>query len=203
MKLHLTTFDFFGMQTFSNEHTSQGFDVPQANVVISYDYLKDTVELSQRFGRARQKSSSLTLMSERKDRPLSALKDVKMRQESIIKEFNPENKKISLARQQSQIDRERAAFSVLKDAARYERSPLEALNKYAAKTKAVAKIESMESGPDKIFRCNYVYASLSRTVDGIGEGTTKKQAQHTSAMSILNQLREMDIANGMMKYHQK
>jgi ERCC4-related helicase len=45
----------------------QGFDVPEANVVISYDYLKDTVELSQRFGRARQKTSSLTLMAERKE----------------------------------------------------------------------------------------------------------------------------------------
>ena len=148
----------------------EGFDVPEANVVISYDYLKDTVELSQRFGRGRQKDSSLTLMSERKDRPLSALKDVKLRQESIIKDFNPKANKVSFARQQSQIDRERAAFSVLNDVKRCERSPLEVLNMYSAKTKAVSKIESMEQGPDKIFRCKHVYSSLFRTVEGSGEG---------------------------------
>jgi len=181
----------------------EGFDVPQANVVISYDYLKDTVELSQRFGRARQKTSSLTLMSERKDRPLSALKDVKMRQESIIKEFNPAmNKQVSQARQQSQVDRERASFSILMDTARCERSSVEVLNVYAAKTKAVSKIESMDSSPDKIFRCTWLYSSLTRDVDGRGEGTTKKQAQQQSALSILNKLQEMDIAKGMLKYQQ-
>ncbi|KAL3826330.1 hypothetical protein ACHAXA_003654 [Cyclostephanos tholiformis] len=64
----------------------EGFDVPAINVVVSYDHLKDTVELCQCFGRARQKTSSLALMSERKDRPLAALKDVQRRQESIINE---------------------------------------------------------------------------------------------------------------------
>lgn len=183
---------------------TQGFDVPEANVVISYDYLKDTVELSQRFGRARQKTSSLTLMSERRDRPLSALKDVKMIQEGIIQDFDPaKNKQISLSRQQSQNDRERAAFSTLLDTAKCERSPLEVLNIYAAKTKATANIESIQSGPDKIFRCEIVYRSLNRTVDGKGEGTTKKKAQHEAATSILNKLREMDKEKGMMKYHRK
>jgi ERCC4-related helicase len=31
----------------------QGFDVPEANVVISYDALKNSMELVQRFGRVR------------------------------------------------------------------------------------------------------------------------------------------------------
>ena len=140
-------------------------------------------------------------MSERKDRPLSALKDVKMRQESIIKEFDPAmNKKVSQARQQSQSDRESAAFSVLRDTARCEQSPLEVLNMYAAKTKAVSKTESMDKGPDNIFRCKTVYSSLTRTVDGRGEGTTKNQARHQSALSILNKLREMDMSKGMLKH---
>ncbi|KAL7541307.1 hypothetical protein ACHAXR_010799 [Thalassiosira sp. AJA248-18] len=176
----------------------EGFDVPEANVVISFDYLKDTVELSQRFGRARQKTSSLTLMSERKDRPLSALKDVKTIQESIIIEFDPEkSKQVSLARKQSQNDRERAAFSVLNDTARCERSPLEVLNMYAAKTKATTNIDAIDSGPDKIFRCKIVYASLNRTMDGSGEGTTKKLARHQAAKNILDKLREMDKEKGM------
>ena len=117
---------------------------------------------------------------------------MKTRQESIIKEFKPEqNTKISLSRQQSQNDRERAAFSVLMDTARCERSPLEVLNIYAAKTKAVIKVE-FDSTPDKIFVCESLYSSLNRIVDGQGEATTKKQAQHRSALSVLNKLRELD-----------
>ena len=175
----------------------EGFDVPEANVVISYDHLKDSVELSQRFGRGRKKDSSLTLMSERRDRPLSALKDVKMRQESIIKEFDPtKNKKISMSRQQSQIDRERAAATVLRDVARCEKSPLEVLNMYAAKTKAVSKTDSMEQGTDKIFRCKQSYSSIFKTVDGYGEGATKKHAQHMAALSIIDELRKMDTSSG-------
>ena len=178
--------------------------MPEANVIISYDYLKDTVELSQRFGRGRQKDSSLTLMSERKDRPLSALKDVKVRQQSIIKVFDPGKiKKISMSRLQSQMDRERASSSVLMDIARCEKRPLEILNMYAAKTRAVAKIESMQQGPNKAFHCKQSYSSIFRNVEGHGEGTTKKQAQNEAALDILNKLREMDIANGVATIHQK
>jgi superfamily II DNA/RNA helicase len=175
---------------------AQGFDVPAANVVISYDHLKDTVELCQRFGRARQKTSSLTLMSERKDRPLSVLKDVKTRQESIIKEFDPtQNQNMSMARQQSIRDRERAAFSILNDTVGCEQSPLECLNVYCAKTKAVVKHESLECGPDKIFRCKLLYSSLSENnFVGSGEGNTKKQAKRQAAANILNRLREMESA---------
>jgi hypothetical protein len=180
---------------FSN-FKAQGFDVPAANVVISYDHLKDTVELCQRFGRARQKTSLLTLMSERKDRPLSVLKDVKTRQESIIKGFDPtQNQNMSMARQQSIRDRERAAFSILKDTARCEHSPLECLNMFCAKTKAVVKKDSLECGPDKLFRCKLLYSSISKNdIVGSGEGTTKKQAQHLAATNILNRLREINSA---------
>lgn len=174
---------------------SKGFDVPEANVVISYDELKDTVELCQRFGRARQKTSCLTLMSERKDRPLTDLKDVKQHQDIIIKDFDPvKNQQKLMARQQSQLDRERAASTVLQDTVRCEKSPLECLNVYAAKTKAVAKTESFELGSDRKYRCAMMYSSLSRNAEGTGEGTTKKQAQHKAAMIILKQLRASDKA---------
>ncbi len=191
-----TTFVIISVSVQFSIIMAQGFDVPAANVVISYDHLKDTVELCQRFGRARQKTSSLTLMSERKDRPLSVLKDVKTRQESIIKEFDPtQNQNMSMARQQSIRDRERAAFSILKDTAGCEQSPQECLNVYCAKTKAVLKNESLECGPDKIFRCKLLYSSLSKNnFVGSGEGNTKKQAQRQAATNILNQLRELDNA---------
>lgn len=171
----------------------KGFDVPEANVVISYDDVKDTVELCQRFGRARQKLSTLTLMSERKDRPLAVLKEVKKHQDSIIKYFKPsQTKQHQMSRQQSQTDRERAAASVLQDIARCERSPLECLNMYAAKTKAVADTEYIRARKDRTFECRMKYTSLNRTKVGDGEETTKKKAQHKAALSIIEQLREDD-----------
>jgi hypothetical protein len=168
-------------------------------VVISYDDVKDTVELCQRFGRARNKYSSLSLMSERKDRPLTALKEVKKHQDSIIKDFDPsKSKQHVISRQQSQNDRERASSSVLKDIDRCERSPLECLNMYAAKTKAVADTEYIRLSPDRMFRCKMTYKSLNRTVDGSGEAQTKKKAQHSAALSILKQLREDDRRRGLI-----
>jgi hypothetical protein len=102
---------------------------------------------------------------------------------------------MSMARQQSIRDRERAAFSILKDTAGCEQSPLESLNVYCAKTKAVVKTETMECGPAKIFRCKLLYSSLSKNnVVESGEGNTKKQAHRQAATNILNRLREMDSA---------
>lgn len=168
----------------------QGFDVPEANVVISYDHLKDTVELAQRFGRARQTTSSLTLMSERRDRPLSALRDVKRQQESIIKDFDPSKERNVARQQQSVRDRHRAAFPILLDTDRCESSPLEVLNMYAAKTKALAKTDYIEAGFDKIFRCKISFSNLLMNIEGKGEGNSKKQSQHLAAASILDQLRD-------------
>ena len=158
--------------------------------MISYDHLKDTVELAQRFGRARHKTSSLTLMSERSDRPLTALRDVKKRQDSIIKGFDPSKVKNLARQQQSLKDRHRAAFSILADIARCKSSPLEMMNIYAAKTKAVTNVEYFEAGLDRLFCCKISFSNLLITVEGKGEGSTKKKSQHRAAAIILNQLRE-------------
>lgn len=178
----------------------EGFDVPEANVVVSYDDLKDTVELCQRFGRARQTASSLTLMSERRDRPLSALKEVKAHQDSIIKDFKPSqsNRQHHMARQQSQNDRERSASSVLQDIAHCKRSPLECLNMYAAKTKGVVDKEYIREG-DSSFECKMKYTSMNRTFIGNGRQTTKKRSQHLAALNIIEQLREDDRRRGIIK----
>jgi len=175
----------------------EGLDVPEANVVISYDCLKDTVELAQRFGRARQKESSLTLMTERRDRPLAVLKDAKKLQDNIIKEFDPvQTQKTLMSRQQSQLDRERAAAPLLANRAKIERSPLESLNIYAAKTKAVLKTESLDQSQDGRFRCKLEYVAMSRRMDGLGVGATKKQCKHEAALCILKKLRDSDERRG-------
>jgi hypothetical protein len=129
-------------------------------------------------------------MSERKDRPLSALIDVKRQQDSIIKDFDPTQGENFARQRQSLKDRHRAAFSILADTVRCETSPLEVLNMYAAKTKAVAKTEYIEPGSDKLFRSKISFSNLLLAIEGKGEGKTKKQSQHQAAASVLNQLRE-------------
>jgi hypothetical protein len=132
-------------------------------------------------------------MSERRDRPLAALKEVKIHQDSIIKDFKPSQcKQQQMAKQQSQNDRERAALSILQDVDRCERSPLECLNMYAAKTKAIADTEYIRSGSDRTFECSMKYTSINRAVVGNGQAGTKKQSQHLAALNILEQLRKFD-----------
>jgi hypothetical protein len=139
-------------------------------------------------------------MSERKDRPLSALKEVKHHQDGIIKDFQPsQTRQQQMARQQSQNDRERASCSVLEDTARCERSPLECLNMYAAKTKAVADTEYIRVKPDRTFECRMKYTSINRTVVGDGEASAKKKAQHQAALSVLQQLLDDDRRKGLIK----
>jgi len=159
--------------------------------VISYDHIKDTVELSQRFGRARAMNSSLHLLSERKDRPLVALKDVKKRQDSIIHSFCPRDEhSISSRSIQSQHDRERAAYALLKDRDRCNHSPLEVLHTYSSKTKAVVR-EDIIKRDGSVFHCSLIYASRSCNITGSGSGTTKKEAKRNSATVILDQLRNV------------
>ena len=76
-----------------------------ANVVISFDHMKDSVELCQRFGRARQEDSSKVVMDERRDRGVTRLQQVKQRQNGIIQEFDPskvsQSQKTDMAAQKS------------------------------------------------------------------------------------------------------
>ena len=67
----------------------EGFDVPQANVVILYDHLKDSVELCQRFGRARALKCSIVVLEERHDRPLVFLEQIRLHQDELVQTFTP------------------------------------------------------------------------------------------------------------------
>lgn len=160
--------------------------------MISYDHIKDAVELSQRFGRARAMDSSLHLLSERKDRPLVALKDVKKRQDSIITSFCPSRDDHSTSSRsiQSQQDRERAAYELLEDLDRCNHSPLAVLNTYSSKTKAVIR-EDIVKRDGSMFHCSLIYASRSCNITGSGSGNTKKEAKRNSAFVILDQLRNI------------
>jgi ERCC4-related helicase len=67
----------------------EGFDVPHANVVILYDHMKDSVELCQRFGRARTTDCAIVVMVERHDRPLEFLEKVRQDQDEIVQSYDP------------------------------------------------------------------------------------------------------------------
>lgn len=73
--------------------------------------LNDTVELAQQFGYVRHKESSLTLVTECRDRPLAILKDAMKTQYNVIKKFDPvQTKKTLMSRQHSQLDGKRAVL---------------------------------------------------------------------------------------------
>jgi ERCC4-related helicase len=82
--------------------------VPSANLVISYNHMKDAVELCQRQGRARQKRAAFVIMEQRVDRPLSKLLRVQRHQESVIRNFVPghNNFQIEECRRREQRERE-------------------------------------------------------------------------------------------------
>ena len=86
-----------------------------ANVVISFDHMKDSVELCQRFGRARQEDSSKVVMDERRDRGVTRLQQVKQRQNGIIQEFDPskvsQSQKTDMAAQKSREKMRRVFYS--------------------------------------------------------------------------------------------
>ena len=166
----------------------QGFDVPAANVVISYDHLKDSVELCQRFGRARHQESSIVVLDERPDRPLNLLASVEKLQDSIVQNFDP--KSVHLVNEETekakQRDRERQARSVLLQGISLETS-LQSINLYVKKTKAVLE-ESCS--PKQPFVVTMSYRSILRSISGIShEGSNKKEARKNCAAKMLQALR--------------
>jgi ERCC4-related helicase len=86
--------------------------VPAANVVISYDHMKDSVELCQRSGRARQQDSSIVILDERPDRPLSALETARNVQDDIVARYEPSTAPSvdQGAERTSQLSREHTAY---------------------------------------------------------------------------------------------
>lgn len=175
----------------SHRHLSQGFDVPAANVVISYDHLKDSVELCQRFGRARHEESSIVVLDERRDRPVEMLESVRNLQETIAQEYNPSTSSSGFSpaeEEAKQRDRERNANqSVLFNLSKQEGSPVASLHLYVKKTKAVLE-ESCS--PKQPFVVTMSYRSILRSISGIShEGSNKKEARKNCAAKMLQALR--------------
>lgn len=163
----------------------EGLDVPSANVVISYNHMKDSVELCQREGRARQKERVFVIMEQRHDRPVARLRTVQKAQERIIADYSPDMREEDDAKaRQAQESRERGARSVLAG----DRNPTEAMELFKRKTKAALE-EMYKRDHNKSFVCCLQYASVLRSLSASGTGASKKAAKRVAAEALVVKLR--------------
>lgn len=169
----------------------EGFDVPEANVVILYDCMKDSVELCQRFGRARATQCSIIVMDERPDRPLAYLERVRQDQDQLVQDYD--------AKQQSQVDpdverqkqlsRERAGFQhVLSNQQKCNEQPVQAVNEYVKKTKGFLS-ETNARTPEGYFRCQLTYSSNLRRMMAVVTEPSKKAAKRQCCCQLLTKFK--------------
>ena len=180
------------MSNHATTTIKRGFDVPSANVVISYDHLKDSVELCQRSGRARQLDSSIVILDERHDRPYETLDMARELQDEIVEQYDPSTlvPRDVKGEQRQQQNREKTAFqAILKHPSMYQSHPLLRLNEYVKKTKASLSEEF--SGPNNVgsFECPLTYRTILRTIQVNAQATKKKVAKTESALALLVALR--------------
>jgi len=167
----------------------EGFDVPEANVVISFDALKDSVELAQRFGRARQAERRVVALDERRDRPIARLEDVRREQDALIESFEPlAAARDPAAEQQAQRSRELGAASVLQQD---NNNPVAVLNLYVKKTKAFAEEDSRKTGA--VFVHVWKYQTPLRDIRAEGSAAGKKAARAQCAENLLALLRQQHL----------
>ena len=167
----------------------EGFDVPKANVVISFDALKDSVELAQRFGRARQSERCIVAMDERRDRPIARLEEVRHEQDLIIESFQPDlATRDPEAERVAQRSRERGAVQLLRlNNINYIDSPVQTVNLYVKKTKAITTedVRKDQGG----FLYEWTYQTSLRDLRAEGRAPGKKAAKIACATNLLNALR--------------
>lgn len=174
---------------FATSMIQEGFDVPKANVVISFDALKDSVELAQRFGRARQAERRIVAMDERRDRPIARLEQVRREQDALIEVFQPDPAlRDPEAEAEAQRSRERGASQLL-DVKCNENNPLQTLNLYAKKTKAVTTEEVRKD--QQGFLYEWSYQTPLRQLRAEGRASSKKAAKMACALKLLSALRAM------------
>jgi superfamily II DNA/RNA helicase len=171
----------------------QGIDVPAANVVISYNHMKDSVELCQREGRARQTDCAFVVMEQRPDRPVSKLRKVKECQDNIIRTFDPSNVKQRRGHDiQAQKHREASAHEIL---TRADHNYVSLLNLYRQKTKAhLEECHSYTPAGKRVVTVKY--SSVMRTsVEAEGVGLSKKEAKQAAARALLKLLKAMNTSS--------
>jgi uncharacterized membrane protein YcjF (UPF0283 family) len=156
--------------------------------------MKDSVELCQREGRARQADRAFVVMEQRRDRHIGILRNVQRHQESIIRDFDPKSvdetrQKNITAHSQRQVGANRWLQQC--DDSNY----LQVLNMYRQKTMAHLD-ESSSTTPDKRHYVKLVYSNIYLSIDAEGRGTTKKSAKQSAAQILLVKLKQQLAAPG-------
>jgi superfamily II DNA/RNA helicase len=172
----------------------EGFDVPEANVVILYDHMKDSVELCQRFGRARARECHIVVMDERKDRPVKFLENVRNLQHDIVRSYNPEickARKTCPSEKQKHMDRERTGYlKVLCNLEKCLNSPTLAFHEYSKTTNASIDEKVYVESCGR-FVCEITYSTTLRTLQVTGTATSKKGAKAECCRNILSRLKNL------------
>ena len=166
--------------------------MPSANLVISYNHMKDAVELCQRQGRARQKRAAFVIMEQRVDRPLSKLLRVQRHQESVIRNFVPghNNFQIEECRRREQRERETNILRRLLCDSR-SKSDMAILNEFVQKANGHITEHILENGRE--FCANLIYTSQSiPTLESRSLfSANKRTAKQNAARAMLGKLEEM------------
>ena len=153
--------------------------------------MKDSVELCQRFGRARQEERSIVVLDERRDRPLELLQSIHCLQHEIVQRFDPKNIKYDQeAEIAKQRQREASAYkSILVNRECYVSEPLKKLNEYTSKTKG--NVDTLMEKTGNEFCCNLTYTNhLQESVNGSGMASSKQAAKSEAALEILDTLQQ-------------
>lgn len=167
----------------------EGFDVPAANVVISFDHLKDTVELAQRFGRARQEDRRIVVMDQRHDRPISRLEEVRMHQDKQIAKFIPSDAIRDLAAEKTAQENRERNFRELLHTPFTLNNVLQTLKEYVKKTKAIENEHVCKDKSTNEWLHVWTYSSVLRKETAQGRGQSKVDARRVSASKLLLKLR--------------
>ena len=155
--------------------------------MISYDPLKDSVELCQRSGRARHEESNIVILDERPDRPLEKLEAVRALQDTMAQRYNPNmasSASSNLEEENKQKSREQSASrTVLQNIPKRTASPIAALNEYVKKTKAILQ-ESCSRGAPFVYTMSY--STILRSIPAIQcRAPSQREAKKKCATRML------------------
>lgn len=156
--------------------------------------MKDSVELCQRSGRARQIDCAIVVLEERHDRPVAMLREVEIQQENIIRKFDPScinNQNVTTKMIDSQRQRTLQANKLLNTNNSTQHNCAAALNLYCQKTKANLSIK--DKFINNLFVTELIYTSVTDSVSAIGTASNKKFSKEDGAKKLLQKLKERNV----------
>jgi hypothetical protein len=159
--------------------------------------MKDSVELCQREGRARQADCAFVVMEQRRDRHIGTLRNVQRNQETIIRNFDPKSaeetrQKNLTAESQRQVGANRWFLLQQCD---NDSNYLQVMNMYRQKTKAHLDESWSMTASDGKHCVTLVYSNMCLSIDAEGRGLSKKVARQSAAQTLVVKLKQLMMAS--------